>query len=54
MHEVLEQCRLNVEYAVIRDSETLLEPKQGKPARALVAAKVGCTRLIDNGEVFLQ
>jgi len=51
MLEVLHEHNLDVEYAVIRDSETLLKPQHGKSCRALVAVKVGSTRLIDNKEV---
>ncbi len=44
------------EYAVVRDAATLepiarLEP--GRPARALVAARVGAARLIDNAAIEL-
>ena len=38
---------IKLEYAVVRDSETMDEVGVG-PARALIAAKVGATRLIDN------
>ena len=48
MHKVLQDHELDIEYAVIRDSETLLAPIQGKPTRALVAARLGRIRLIDN------
>lgn len=56
MHAVLSAERdLVVEYAVVRDAGTLLpvsEPRrlfaEDRPARALVAARVGGTRLIDN------
>ncbi|MBT4584468.1 MAG: pantoate--beta-alanine ligase [Phycisphaerae bacterium] len=48
MVEMLDQHGLDVEYAVIRDETTLLEPVHGKPIRALIAAKVGNVRLIDN------
>lgn len=51
MARVLDEHGLEIEYAVIRDSETLLEPVEGKSTRALVAAKVGNVRLIDNAEV---
>ncbi len=48
MAEVLDQHGLDVEYAVIRNEATLLEPIEGTPLRALIAAKVGNVRLIDN------
>jgi pantoate--beta-alanine ligase len=57
MAEVL-ACEPSVEpdYAVVRDAETL-EPietlSEGRPARALVAARVGAARLIDNVGVSL-
>lgn len=46
---------LLVEYAVVRDAATLEEPSGGGrgPLRALVAARVGSVRLIDNGPVVL-
>ena len=37
-----------LDYFVIRDAETLAPPHPDRPARALVAARVGRTRLIDN------
>jgi pantoate--beta-alanine ligase len=49
MFELLDQHGLNVEYAVIRDASTLLEIVEGNPTRALIAAKIGNVRLIDNG-----
>ncbi|MBT4530445.1 MAG: pantoate--beta-alanine ligase [Phycisphaerae bacterium] len=51
MLETLDVYGLDVEYAVIRDSETLLAPIEGKPTRALVAARLGHIRLIDNAPV---
>ena len=51
MMGVLDEHGLEIEYAVIRDASTLLEPVDGQPSRALVAAKVGNVRLIDNAEV---
>ncbi len=51
MRHVLEEHALTVEYAVIRDSETLDEAQQDRRARALIATRVGTTRLIDNAEV---
>ncbi len=50
MVQVLHEHSLVVEYAVIRDAETLLAPQQGRPSRALVAVRLGTIRLIDNAE----
>lgn len=36
------------DYAVVRDAETLCAPQPGKSMRALVAARVGTVRLLDN------
>ena len=49
MHAVLAAHDLRVDYAVVRDARTL-EPLQSleDPARALVAARPGEVRLIDN------
>lgn len=44
-----ELAGLRVEYAVVRDAETLGPMVSGRPGRALVAAWSGGTRLIDNG-----
>lgn len=49
MAEVLREDGIEPEYAVVRDAETLGEPGSG-PKRALVAARVGNVRLIDNVE----
>jgi len=49
MRHALENADLIVDYAVIRDAETLMAPQQHKPKRALIAARAGETRLIDNG-----
>ena len=51
MLELLDQRGLEVEYAVIRDAETLLKTIKNKPARALIAAKVRNVRLIDNTSI---
>ena len=51
MVRVLQHSQLQVEYAVIRDAETLCSPRKGKEQRALVAARSGNTRLIDNAVV---
>ena len=51
MMDVLVDHGLDVEYASIRDSETLLSPIEGKPTRSLIAARLGYIRLIDNAKV---
>jgi pantoate--beta-alanine ligase len=51
MKAILDEHELDVEYAVIRDSDTLLAPVNGKPKQALVAARLGHIRLIDNAGV---
>ena len=52
MREILLDRGLEVDYAVVRDAETLLQPRPGRPARALIAAFLehpgGRIRLIDN------
>ncbi|MHC4908910.1 MAG: pantoate--beta-alanine ligase [Planctomycetota bacterium] len=49
MRETLEGFGLSVEYAVVRDAQTLLPVESfSRPTRALVAAHVGKARLIDN------
>lgn len=48
MHSVLAQAHIAPEYAVVRDAETLETYRSGRPGRALIAARVGTTRLIDN------
>jgi pantoate--beta-alanine ligase len=45
---VLLANRVVPEYFVVRDANTLLPLAPGSPARALVAARVGSVRLIDN------
>ena len=44
----LELAGLDVEYAVVRDAETLGEAAGDRPGRALIAVRVGDVRLIDN------
>lgn len=50
MGEILEQGGVETEYAVVRDAETLMPMGDAlRPMRALIAARVGSVRLIDNG-----
>ena len=49
----LQDAALTVEYAAIRDADTLLEPRSDRPARALAAVRLnsadgGSVRLLDN------
>jgi pantoate--beta-alanine ligase len=48
MREELERSTLQVEYAVVRDATTLVGPPGRDGGRALIAARSGRTRLIDN------
>ncbi len=49
MRRVLEQAPVDrIDYATIRDAETLDAPTPGRPARALITARVGTVRLLDN------
>jgi pantoate--beta-alanine ligase len=50
--EVLDAADLTVDYLALRDPDLGLDPQFG-PARLLVAARVGTTRLIDNVAVRL-
>lgn len=54
MRRVIERAGLEVEYAVVRDAATLTPvPRTGRgprPLRALIAARAGRTRLIDNAD----
>lgn len=47
---VLDEAGVEVEYFVVRDAETLMEWRAGRPGRVLAAVRVGATRLIDNME----
>ncbi len=53
MRAVLESHGLEVEYAVVRDAETLLAPDPARPGRAIITARLdfdgGSVRLLDNG-----
>ena len=54
MRQILVEHELDIDYAAIRDAETLTPPtKSGRPLRALVAARLGSVRLIDNCEIQL-
>ncbi len=55
MRDTLAAARLDVDYAVVRDAETL-EPLDDptRPARGLVAARLGDVRLIDNMALEIQ
>lgn len=48
MHRVLADAGLSVDYAVVRDAASLGPVTRGAPARLLIAARSGVTRLIDN------
>jgi len=51
MHEILVEHELAIEYAVVRDATTLepIRSSEEEPsARALIAARLGAVRLIDN------
>jgi pantoate--beta-alanine ligase len=50
MRDILLVAGLSPEYAVIRDAQTLMVPNAGttRPMRALIAARLGSVRLIDN------
>jgi len=48
MQAKLLSADLDVDYAVVRDAQTLQAPLEGRPQRALIAATLGGIRLIDN------
>ncbi|MBY0114386.1 MAG: pantoate--beta-alanine ligase [Phycisphaerales bacterium] len=48
MRDVIQAAGLEVQYAVVRDAQYLEAPISGRPRRALIAAKLGSVRLIDN------
>ena len=50
MGEVLRGAGLGIDYAVVRDAETLeaFDPGAGRAGRAIVAARAGSVRLLDN------
>jgi pantoate--beta-alanine ligase len=52
MQDTLQSHQLSIDYAVVRDAATLLPIQDyGQPARALIAARLGSVRLIDNAPV---
>lgn len=54
MRETLEMHGLTVEYAVVRDANTLMPVSDfTRPTRGLIAARVGEVRLIDNGPMTI-
>ncbi len=48
MQDELNSSTVEVDYAVVRDAETLGPPQGSRTCRALVAGRVGKVRLIDN------
>ncbi len=47
--DVLARARIEADYAVVRDAETLSgPPRDRRPGRCLIAVRVGSVRLIDN------
>ncbi len=44
----------SIDYVELRDAETLGEPRPGRPARLLAAARLGRARLIDNWPIELK
>lgn len=50
MRVILEEQGMEIDYAVVRDAQTLMPVKsfQERPTRFLVAARLGSVRLIDN------
>jgi pantoate--beta-alanine ligase len=51
MMEILLDSDLVVEYAVVRDAGSLLQPQNDRPKRAMIAATLDGVRLIDNATV---
>lgn len=53
MSQALHEHELAIDYAVVRDSETLMPIRSfSSPARALIAVRLGAVRLIDNMPVY--
>ncbi|MDA1007994.1 MAG: pantoate--beta-alanine ligase [Planctomycetota bacterium] len=53
MRRVVESHGLLCEYAVVRDALTLERPNANLPCRALITARIGSVRLIDNCSIAL-
>ena len=51
MRATLESRGVVVDYAAVADAETLGPPVAGRDAVAVVAGRVGATRLIDNRQL---
>ena len=51
MREPLAAAGVAIDYATVVDAESLEPPREGLPAVALVAGRLGTTRLIDNREL---
>ena len=51
MREPLVAAGVAIDYATVVDAESLASPTAGRPAVALVAGRLGTTRLIDNREL---
>jgi pantoate--beta-alanine ligase len=51
MREPLVRAGVAIDYGTVADAETLGPPRPGRPAVALVAGRLGTTRLIDNREL---
>ena len=52
MQAKLFSADFDVDYAVVRDAQTLQAPLEGRPQRALIAATLDGTRLIDNAAML--
>jgi pantothenate synthetase len=50
MNEALASAGIQPEYAVVRDAATLGPFQPSRAGRALIAARVGAVRLIDNSQ----
>ena len=51
MREPLAAAGVVIDYATVVDAESLAAPTAGRPAVALIAGRLGTTRLIDNREL---